>query len=137
VHLARPPAGELERRRSVHRRRHGDRGAARVFRNGERHPGAGRDRSLRPMRRARPDGGEMMCDRQTSGVWSFRMRWLVFGALVGLAWAPTAPVAAQAEIDQRQIRPAVMLLVDTSGSMERRAASCVCTTAICDECYPA
>lgn len=46
------------------------------------------------------------------------------------AWAE-----AQATPDIRDIAPAVVLLVDTSGSMERRT-DCVCTTALCEECLP-
>ncbi len=35
----------------------------------------------------------------------------------------------------RDVRPGVMLLVDTSGSMERKAG-CTCVTEGCTECYP-
>lgn len=62
--------------------------------------------------------------------------------LLGLALASTlmvagltpSPAAAQSP-DIRDIRPGVMLLVDTSGSMERMG-ECVCRTPTCDECYP-
>ena len=48
-----------------------------------------------------------------------------------------APAPAEAQDpDLRNIRPAVMLLVDTSGSMERMPG-CVCSTPACNECEPA
>ncbi len=52
---------------------------------------------------------------------------------LGLWVAPTA--RAQSAPDVRNVRPVVMLLVDTSGSMER-SGTCTCTTPTCDECYP-
>lgn len=52
---------------------------------------------------------------------------------VALALTP-ALVAAQAS-DVRDIRPAIVLMVDTSGSMER-LSNCECTTAACNECFP-
>ncbi len=63
-------------------------------------------------------------------------RVLVTG-LVLLVATVASPAAAQPTApDLRSIPPAVMLLVDTSGSMER-LPGCVCTTAGCDECLPA
>ena len=62
--------------------------------------------------------------------------WLHFtllGLFVGIL-GPSANVAAQAP-DIRNIRPHVMLLVDTSGSMERKP-NCLCTTPACLECLP-
>ncbi|MBK6813103.1 MAG: hypothetical protein IPG81_30365 [Sandaracinaceae bacterium] len=61
---------------------------------------------------------------------------------LGFAWAPFAlllaslvpgvsPAAAQPDI--REIRPAVMLLIDSSGSMEY-VGDCECTTLTCREC---
>jgi type IV pilus assembly protein PilY1 len=52
-----------------------------------------------------------------------------FGALI-----VGTPVSAQAP-DIRNIRPHVMLLVDTSGSMERKP-DCICSTPACLECIP-
>lgn len=46
----------------------------------------------------------------------------------------TRPAEAQ-DPDIRSIKPAVILAVDTSGSMERRA-DCLCTTPQCNECLP-
>jgi len=54
-------------------------------------------------------------------------------AAVALGWQPTS--AAAQTLDVRNIRPVVMLLVDSSGSMERKGA-CTCTTAACTECLP-
>ena len=62
--------------------------------------------------------------------------WLHF-RLTGLLLAslgPSTKVSAQAP-DIRNIRPHVMLLVDTSGSMERKP-DCICTTPACLECLP-
>lgn len=42
---------------------------------------------------------------------------------------------ASAQPDIRNIRPHVVLLVDTSGSMERKP-NCICTTPACLECLP-
>jgi type IV pilus assembly protein PilY1 len=42
---------------------------------------------------------------------------------------------AQGSGDVRDLRPAVMLLLDTSGSMERKPG-CGCTTEACEECFP-
>lgn len=54
--------------------------------------------------------------------------------LAGLVVAAPAPAAAQAP-DIREIPPHVMLLLDTSGSMEKRPG-CACTTPECTECLP-
>lgn len=57
-------------------------------------------------------------------------------AILALAPILTLAIAMSAsaqEPDLRRVRPAVMLLVDTSGSMER-LGSCVCTTRSCSEC---
>ncbi|MGB5521007.1 MAG: hypothetical protein WBM26_09980 [Polyangiales bacterium] len=65
------------------------------------------------------------------------MRFWLYIALLGLFVAslgPNARVSAQAP-DIRNIRPHVMLLVDTSGSMERKP-NCLCTTPACLECLP-
>ncbi len=62
--------------------------------------------------------------------------WLHF-ALTSLLLASvgaSTPVAAQAP-DIRNIRPHVVLLVDSSGSMERKP-NCICTTPACLECLP-
>ncbi len=55
--------------------------------------------------------------------------------LAGLGSTIASSAAAQDSPDLRDIRPVVMLLVDTSGSMER-LPDCVCTSASCDECNP-
>ncbi|MCB9622233.1 MAG: hypothetical protein H6723_02730 [Sandaracinus sp.] len=48
----------------------------------------------------------------------------------------SVPLVARAQgPDVRDVRPIVMLLVDSSGSMERRG-DCVCTTPTCNECMP-
>ncbi len=51
------------------------------------------------------------------------------------ALALTSSVAHAQGPDVRDVRPIVMLLVDSSGSMERRG-DCVCRTATCEECMP-
>lgn len=63
------------------------------------------------------------------------VRW--FGFVIGvLVLASSHQTRADVTIpDLREIRPSVMLLVDTSGSMERKA-NCTCTTEGCTECYP-
>jgi hypothetical protein len=65
------------------------------------------------------------------------MRFWLHIALLGLLVAslgPRAKVSAQSP-DIRNIRPHVMLLVDTSGSMERKP-NCICSTPACLECLP-
>ncbi|MGB3051238.1 MAG: hypothetical protein WBB42_09585 [Polyangiales bacterium] len=65
------------------------------------------------------------------------MRFWLHITLLGLLVAslgPRAKVSAQSP-DIRNIRPHVMLLVDTSGSMERKP-NCLCTTPACLECLP-
>lgn len=58
--------------------------------------------------------------------------WLSLALLVVASLVPGAsPVAAQPDI--REIRPAVMLLIDSSGSMEY-VGDCQCTTLTCREC---
>ncbi len=62
------------------------------------------------------------------------------GRIVGLLVAAFAVVGAAAGAkaqapDIRDVRPLVMLLVDTSGSMEKLPA-CVCSTPACTECRP-
>jgi type IV pilus assembly protein PilY1 len=51
--------------------------------------------------------------------------------LLPIAWS----ASVEAQIDVRNIRPHVMLLVDTSGSMERKP-NCVCVSPACLECMP-
>jgi len=65
------------------------------------------------------------------------MRFWQYITLLGLFVAslgPSARVSAQSP-DIRNIRPHVILLVDTSGSMERKP-NCICTTPACLECIP-
>jgi|GEM_PF-782638 len=57
---------------------------------------------------------------------------LAFVIIAGLGAGTTA--SAQ-DPDIRNIRPHVMLLVDTSGSMERKP-NCICSTPACLECLP-
>mgnify|MGYP000222775915 CR=1 FL=1 len=58
--------------------------------------------------------------------------WLPLALLVLASLVPSAsPAAAQPDI--REIRPAVMLLIDSSGSMEY-VGNCECTTLTCREC---
>lgn len=69
---------------------------------------------------------------------ALRASWLcvagLLAAFVSLTLVPTEVAHAQAP-DVRNVRPTVMLMVDTSGSMERKG-KCTCTTASCDECLP-
>ncbi|MBW2162508.1 MAG: hypothetical protein JRH14_21530 [Deltaproteobacteria bacterium] len=65
------------------------------------------------------------------------MRFWFHLSLTGLLLASlggSTRVSAQAP-DIRNIRPHFMLLVDTSGSMERKP-NCICTTPACLECLP-
>ena len=59
---------------------------------------------------------------------------LAFAISLGAALGYSATAQAQ-EPDLRNIRPHVMLLVDTSGSMERKP-NCICATPQCQECLP-
>ena len=59
---------------------------------------------------------------------------IALGFLLSAALAPGGDAAAQAP-DIRNIRPHVVLLVDTSGSMERKP-NCICVTPACLECLP-
>lgn len=52
-----------------------------------------------------------------------------------LALSSALSVARAQGPDVRDVRPIVMLLVDSSGSMERRG-DCVCRTPTCEECMP-
>lgn len=52
-----------------------------------------------------------------------------------LGSTPFAAAQSSSTPDARDISPAVMLLIDTSGSMERMGA-CACTTPGCAECLP-
>lgn len=61
----------------------------------------------------------------------FRLHIAWMGCLVASLLA--GPASAQPDI--RNIRPHVMLLVDTSGSMERKP-NCICSTPACLECLP-
>ncbi len=58
---------------------------------------------------------------------------IVWIACLAAWW--TMPDRASAQPDIRNIRPHVVLLVDTSGSMERKP-NCICTTPACLECLP-
>jgi len=75
--------------------------------------------------------------RQRAIYVEFTMRfWLhiTWLSLLALSLGSGAKVSAQAP-DVRNIRPHVVLLVDTSGSMERKP-DCLCTTPGCLECLP-
>lgn len=64
------------------------------------------------------------------------VRHLMLGFMVASWLAVGAATGASAQApDMRDIRPIVMLLTDTSGSMER-LPSCVCRTPGCAECFP-
>lgn len=54
---------------------------------------------------------------------------------IALCAAALAPSAARAQDDLRGILPFIMLVVDTSGSMER-LPTCACTSPACEECLP-
>ncbi|MEM8606802.1 MAG: hypothetical protein AAGF92_06835 [Myxococcota bacterium] len=59
----------------------------------------------------------------------------LLAGLLGIAFLG-APKSADAQAaDVRNIRPHIMLLLDTSGSMERKP-DCICTTPACLECLP-
>ncbi|QQR91116.1 MAG: hypothetical protein IPJ88_05115 [Myxococcales bacterium] len=62
----------------------------------------------------------------------YRLLYLVL--FMAIAWWPIVS-HAQSAPDIRDVRPSVMLILDTSGSMERKAG-CACTTPSCSECYP-
>ncbi|NOY93179.1 MAG: hypothetical protein GXP55_18495 [Deltaproteobacteria bacterium] len=60
---------------------------------------------------------------------------LAFGfALLAMILGQPTQASAQAP-DVRNVRPVVMLMVDTSGSMEKKG-SCACATPACTECLP-
>ncbi len=63
------------------------------------------------------------------------MRHRLHIAWIGCLVAAALSGRAAAQPDIRNIRPHVMLLVDTSGSMERKP-NCICTTPACLECLP-
>ena len=56
-------------------------------------------------------------------------------ALVAASLSAASTAHAQDAPDVRNLRPIVMLLVDSSGSMQREG-NCVCRTATCEECLP-
>ncbi|MCA9578066.1 MAG: PilC/PilY family type IV pilus protein [Polyangiales bacterium] len=60
-----------------------------------------------------------------------RAGWVPLVLLVTGLFSGASPVGAQPDI--REIRPAVMLLIDSSGSMEY-VGNCECTTLTCREC---
>jgi type IV pilus assembly protein PilY1 len=56
--------------------------------------------------------------------------------LVALLAALAVPAGSRAQTpDIRDVPPVILLVIDTSGSMERRP-DCVCVTVGCAECYP-
>jgi type IV pilus assembly protein PilY1 len=61
-------------------------------------------------------------------------RQIAITSLLLASFASNAQVSAQ-DPDIRNIRPHIMLLVDSSGSMERKP-NCICTTPACLECLP-
>ncbi|MBW1762872.1 MAG: hypothetical protein JRI98_14530, partial [Deltaproteobacteria bacterium] len=65
------------------------------------------------------------------------MRFWLYFALTSLLLASlgTGTKVSAQEPDIRNIRPHIMLLVDSSGSMERKP-NCLCTTPACLECLP-
>lgn len=60
---------------------------------------------------------------------------ILFSFFASLALSAGASAQVAGAPDIRSIPPAVMLLIDTSGSMERRL-NCVCSTEACTECLP-
>ncbi len=60
---------------------------------------------------------------------------VLLASLLFASFGWSASAAAQTGPDIRNIRPHVVLLVDTSGSMER-VPNCLCTTPACLECLP-
>lgn len=64
-----------------------------------------------------------------------RFRLPILTAFLLSAWLLQANAGFAQAPDIRNIRPHVMLLVDTSGSMERKP-DCICTTPACLECLP-
>lgn len=60
---------------------------------------------------------------------------IVLSALIALSGTSLAAAQLGTTPDVRDIPPVVMLLIDTSGSMERRL-NCVCSTEACTECLP-
>ena len=64
-----------------------------------------------------------------------RIGWSALGVLVMWGALGAADVHAQAPPDMREIYPYLMLVIDSSGSMERLPA-CTCTTPGCEECLP-
>ncbi len=64
------------------------------------------------------------------------VRPFLFLLALAATWGETSAASAQsATPDARNILPSVMMLVDTSGSMER-LGQCACTTPGCAECLP-
>ena len=59
---------------------------------------------------------------------------ILVASLLISSLSPSGTASAQAP-DIRNIRPHMMLLVDTSGSMERKP-NCICSTPACLECLP-
>src|SRR5690554_4084743 len=60
---------------------------------------------------------------------------IVLSALIALSGTSLAAAQLGTTPDVRDIPPVVMLLIDTSGSMERRL-DCICSTEACTECLP-
>src|SRR5690625_290742 len=60
---------------------------------------------------------------------------IIFSFLTSLSLTAGAGAQLGGAPDIREIPPVVMLLIDTSGSMERRL-NCVCSTEACTECLP-
>ena len=60
---------------------------------------------------------------------------IIFSFLTSLSLTAGAGAQLGGAPDIREIPPVVMLLIDTSGSMERRL-DCVCSTEACTECLP-
>jgi len=65
-----------------------------------------------------------------------RSRWLYGAIAVALCMTAAQPAHAQdGGPDLRDLRPFVMMMVDTSGSMELQI-NCTCSTLSCNECMP-
>src|SRR5262245_43596047 len=80
--------------------------------------------------------GEPRAEKRDGGARLRRQAWLlaVFVAVLAATLSPARSLQAQSP-DLRGIVPYLMLVIDTSGSMEQ-LTSCSCTTPGCEECLP-
>src|SRR5688500_5521297 len=64
-----------------------------------------------------------------------RIGWIAVGLLLAAGSLAPGSAAAQGDPDLREILPYLMLVIDTSGSMERLPA-CTCDSPSCENCLP-